>query len=422
MSFDVEGAYLQGEYAAGQVVYARPPPGYRSFDRRGVPVVWRLTSPLYGEADAGRLWNQTFHKQMIVQKFTQSEADPCYYYKIYEDGTRLDICMYVDDGWVETDSGAPADADLALLAARFAMEFNANPTHFLGMNTTVTPASDGDYLDVSCQAYVEGMADKYLPDWQFKAAPKQPPAQRMRDAYERALLREVEPSPALVSSFGSKVGAMIYASPCGRPDIAQPVALLARALTFPTTELDALADETILYMAHTSTSSVRIDGSVEGGDVLTAQCDSDWSVGHSTTGFFCRLANIPLVYSSKRQPCIAMSSTEAEIIAASSCALEIIYVRTLLEEMGLPQKDPTPLGIDNKGAIELARDRKSCHRSRHVDRRFFKVRELEASGALKVEFVPTAANHADILTKGLPLAAFKEHRAALMSRVAVRGG
>ena len=62
---------MQGEYAEETQVYARPPPGYRSHDRRGVPIVWRLSAPLYGEADAGRLWNRTFHKQMIVQKFTQ---------------------------------------------------------------------------------------------------------------------------------------------------------------------------------------------------------------------------------------------------------------------------------------------------------------------------------------------------------------
>ena len=48
---DVEAAYLQGELE-DTVIYARPPPGYRTHDRRGVPIVWKLTSPLYGEADA----------------------------------------------------------------------------------------------------------------------------------------------------------------------------------------------------------------------------------------------------------------------------------------------------------------------------------------------------------------------------------
>ena len=133
-----------------------------------------------------------------------------------------------------------------------------------------------------------------------------------------------------------------------------------------------------------------------------------------TTGFCLSLANCTIVYSSKRQPCIALSSTEAEIIAASACGCEIVYVRQLLEEVGLPQELPTILEVDNSGAIELARDRKSCHRSRHVARRFFKVRELEALGTLKVCHVPTEDNHADILTKTLPYNTFTRHRCALM--------
>ena len=323
--------------------------------------------------------------------------------------------MYVDDGWVETDSGAPADADLALLAARFAMEFNPNPTHFLGMNTTVTPASDGDYLDVSCQAYVEGMADKYLPDWRSRTRREVPADKKLRDAYETALLREQKPDAALLAAYSGKVGAMIYASPCARVDVAQSVALLARALTFPTAELDAVADDVMLYMAQTAELAMTLDGKASDAATLIAESDSDWSVGHSTTGFCLLLAGVAIVYSSKRQPCIALSSTEAEIIAASACACEVVFVRALLSEMGLHQDGPTTLRVDNSGAVELARDRKSCHRSRHVDRRFFKVRELEALGIVKVEHVPTALNRADVLTKAVDKETFLRHRASLMN-------
>ena len=167
-------------------------------------------------------------------------------------------------------------------------------------------------------------------------------------------------------------------------------------------------------MAQTSSLSVTFDGAAPEADVLTAECDSDWAVGHSTTGFVLFLAGAAILYSSKRQPCIALSSTEAEIIAASACATEIIYVRTLLAEMGLMQESPTPLGVDNAGAVELARDRKSCNRSRHVDRRFFKVRELQASSVVQVHKIPTALNRSDVLTKALPTADFLRHRASLM--------
>ena len=85
------------------------------------------------------------------------------------------------------------------------------------------------------------MAEQYLPDWRNLKAPKQPADKSLRDAYDIALRREKEPSRDLRERYAGKVGAMIYASPCCRADVAQPVALLARALTFPTAELDAFA-------------------------------------------------------------------------------------------------------------------------------------------------------------------------------------
>ena len=104
--FDVEGAYLKGKFENGEVIYARPPPNfpggtvYRLYDEREVPLVWRLKVPLYGEADAGRIWNRTAVNQLVnVQGFTQSEFDPCYFFK-EQHGERIDIALYVDDGYV----------------------------------------------------------------------------------------------------------------------------------------------------------------------------------------------------------------------------------------------------------------------------------------------------------------------------------
>ena len=118
-------------------------------------------------------------------------------------------------------------------------------------------------------------------------------------------------------------------------------------------------------------------------------------------------------HSSKRQQCIATSSTEAEIIAASTCTLEVMYFCALLRDLGLEQTAPTVLRVDNTGAIELSRDRKSCNKSRHIDRRYFKVREFTASGNVKVVHVPTQDNAADVLTKWLAPATFHQHVATL---------
>ena len=69
----------------------------------------------------------------------------------------------------------------------------------------------------------------------------------------------------------------------------------------------------------------------------------------------------------------------------------------------------------NSGAVELSRDQKSCHRSRHVDRRYFKVRELSFEGVLRVIKVPTADNPSDLLTKPLAFDSFVKHAKRLMN-------
>ena len=132
-SFDVSGAYLQGAPRESEIVYARPPPGYRTFNEHGVPIVWRMLVPLYGQEDAGLIWYRTFVEQLVAeQKFKQSEADPCFFYKEYEGGARCEIVLYVDDGFAFASEGcAEIEAELDALAKRFKIKI-VDPKQFLG--------------------------------------------------------------------------------------------------------------------------------------------------------------------------------------------------------------------------------------------------------------------------------------------------
>lgn len=117
---------------------------------------------------------------------------------------------------------------------------------------------------------------------------------------------------------------------------------------------------------------------------------------------------------SKRQACIALSSSEAEIMAASAAGVEIIHARGCSDEMGIPQQAPTALGVDNSGAIDIAHDPMHRGRSMHIERRHLKIREFVARGLIKVYKVPTEANLADFLTKALSPSRFATLRGALM--------
>ena len=129
-----------------------------------------------------------------------------------------------------------------------------------------------------------------------------------------ALRREHAPSKQLLSSYASKVGAMIYAAPAARFECAYSIGICARCLTFPTPEMDELADRVICYMAQHPGDGMMYDGTVDGSDVFKCYSDSDWGTAHSTTGWCAVYGNATVAYASKRQHSIALSSTEADII------------------------------------------------------------------------------------------------------------
>ena len=96
-----------------------------------------------------------------------------------------------------------------------------------------------------------------------------------------------------------------------------------------------------------------------------------------------------------------------------------MYFRGLLRELG-HDLEPTVLYVDNQGAVELSKDKKSCQKSRHIERRYLKIRELVADGEIIVKHVNTDDNHADVLTKPLDADTFMYHVAALSGCGSIR--
>ena len=107
--------------------------------------------------------------------------------------------------------------------------------------------------------------------------------------------------------------------------------------------------------------------------------DSDWAGDtkhrRSVTGYIIELAGGTIYYKSKFQECIATSSCEAEFTAACEAGKSICYIRSILEEIGLNQKDATILFIDNQGALLMADAQRPTRRTRHIDIKHFKIQE-----------------------------------------------
>ena len=127
------------------------------------------------------------------------------------------------------------------------------------------------------------------------------------------------------------------------------------------------------------------------------------------------LAGAVIAYLSKKQTTLAMSSTEAEIMAASKAALEAIYLLALLRDLKQAQKLPIDFFVDNSGVIALSKDYKVNERTKHIERHHFKIRELVEQATLRVKYIASSDNISDIFTKALDNATFCKLRAKLLN-------
>lgn len=145
-----------------------------------------------------------------------------------------------------------------------------------------------------------------------------------------------------------------------------------------------------------------------GGDCelkLVGYTDSDWGgdkeTRRSTSGYVFTLAGAPISWTSRRQNTVALSSTEAEYIAAAEATKEAVWIARFLEELKISCDVylPVQLYCDNQGAIALSKNPEDHKRTKHIDIRHHYVREKQEDGTIIIHFLLTTEMIADGLTK-----------------------
>ena len=134
--------------------------------------------------------------------------------------------------------------------------------------------------------------------------------------------------------------------------------------------------------------------------VCTAYAD-DQQKRWSTTGFVFTYRGGVIVYCSKTQSVTAISSTEAEFIAAVSCAKILLYLRSILYEVGFACKEPTPISEDNISTIDIVNSSVPTERARHIYIQYFAIQDWKEWGCIKLIHIPGILNPSDDLTKPL---------------------
>ena len=133
--------------------------------------------------------------------------------------------------------------------------------------------------------------------------------------------------------------------------------------------------------------------------------DSDWGGDKdnrlSVSGMALFVCGVLVAWRSKQQKSVALSSSEAELVAASEAVKEVVFVMQVLNSVDIPVETPVIVRVDNMGAIFMAENASSSVRTRHIDIKWHFTRNLTKDKVIKIIFVRTAENKSDGFTKNV---------------------
>ncbi|CAI7909409.1 unnamed protein product [Closterium sp. NIES-54] len=212
----------------------------------------------------------------------------------------------------------------------------------------------------------------------------------------------VEPS----GPYPKLVGCLMYLMTCTRPDLTYPLSILARyvAPRRHRPEHMAAAKRVLRYLCSTSGLGLVLGG--RRPVVLTGHADASWAddqaTQRSSQGYTFSLGSGSVSWRSTRSSSVLGSSCEAEIYAGAMAAQELRWLTYLLTGLGEPPRSPPNLYVDNKAMLALCREHRLEHRTKRIALCYFLARELQQRGQLRLAYVASEANTADIFTKALP--------------------
>lgn len=200
-----------------------------------------------------------------------------------------------------------------------------------------------------------------------------------------------------------------------RPEISFSVGVISRFMSNPKQSHLLAAKRVMRYLRGTLDHGILFPHQGSRSKLkLLSYSDSDWCGDimdrKSTMGYIFLLAGAPVSWCSRKQSVVALSTCEAEYISACFAACQGIWLSSLLEELRAGIGTQIDLLVDNKSAIDLAKNPVSHGRSKHIETKFHYLRQQVEAGKIKLVYCKTDLQLADVLTKALKIEKFKEMR------------
>lgn len=386
--------------------------------------VLKLKQNIYGGRNSGKIWNDYLTKGLKEIGFKQSTIDDCVFYR----GKVIFLC-YVDDGIL-------ASPDASLIDK--AIEDLSNPIKAKAKFTIEDQGDIEDYLGINFEQQEDGkikLSQPHLIQQIITEVGIKKTDTRAILAAPSKLLKRDEKAPAFRCPFNYRrvIEKLNFLEKSSRPDIAYATHQCARFCSEPKESHVNAVIHLVKYLQSTKDKGILLNPTKNDSFVVYADADfagnwnkvtaqDDPSTAKSRTGYVITYATCPILWGSKLQTCIALSTTEAEFVALSQCLRDMIPIMNLLKELqkqGFHSRNTTPVVHckafeDNMGALELSKVPKMRPRTKHINNIYHHFCSYVRDKMISILHVGTDEQIGDMFTKPLPQNLFIKHRKALM--------
>jgi len=381
---DVKSAFLNGYIK--EEVYVEQPPGFE--DPHHLDHVYKLKKALYGLKQAPRAWYERLSTFLLEKGFSRGNVDTTLFIKHHTKHFIL-VQIYVDDIIFGATNNALCEEFSKLMQGEFEMSMMGELNFFLGLQ--IKQSKEGIFINQA--KYTKELLKKFgLEDAKSYDTPMSTTTKLDKDEKGKSFDQKL---------YRSMIGSLLYLT-ASRPDIMFSVCLCARFQSCPKESHYVAVKRIFRYLKGTLNMGLWY---ARGKTLdLLGYTDADFAgckIDRKSTSGSCQFLGSALVsWFSKKQHSVAMSTTEAEYIAAGSCVAQIIWMKHQLNDFGLVL-EKIPIKCDNMSTICLTKNPIQHSRTKHIEIRHHFIRDHVQNGDILIDFVCTDDNLADLFTKPL---------------------
>lgn len=365
-----------------------------------------LKRSLYGLKQSPRQWYIRFDTYVSSVGFVRSEFDHCLYFKRDDENAIVAfLLLYVDDMLLIGHNMYVINDIKRSLSAEFEMKDLGHAKKILGME--ITRKRHDRILILKQSAYIEKLVTRFA--MHNSKSVSVPLASHFKLSKDQCPVNESDVKQMEKIPYANAVGSVMYTMVCTRPDVAHAISTLSRFMANPGLEHWTALKWLLRYLKGSAHLGL-VFSACNDGVVLNGFVDSDFAGNidnrKSTTSYVFTLCGTCISWKSQLQPVVALSTTEAEYVAATKAIKEALWLKGLLSEIN-ELSNPVTLYSDSQSAIHLCKNPVFHERTKHIDVKLHFIRDIVAKDTLLLEKIATQFNPADMGTKVLPLVKFK---------------